>query len=372
LIPADLLVKPGKILFIAPFPIGDNLYLRNFFQALAAAYPQLEIHIWIDELRRTRDPAKWNLLKKYSLYDWLAACPFFKKIYNQTYSPALHEQSVIEARAHNYDIFVSLVTARPHKHARLARRICPDGFTAGIAKPLTLLTFHHAPAYKKLDAPILPGESIKNGVKHATEVYADWFEQLFGLRVPLPARYPRLDIPAKWKTWAANYLCTWRVDTPAGPLVFVNATASNKKRCWPITNAIKMIETMQQDPRWKDAWFLLNAMPSDFAATEAAMTAAHLTRVRPFSADDNFFQLPAMLAECDLIISVETAVMHLANAVRVPVIALMRQKNPEWKPIDAENSTVVMAPKPKDWIDKIPVDEVVKVISNTWKTQAEH
>jgi ADP-heptose:LPS heptosyltransferase len=87
-----------------------------------------------------------------------------------------------------------------------------------------------------------------------------------------------------------------------------------------------------------------------------------MPRVRACSANDNFFQLPAMLAECDLIISVETAVMHLANAVRVPVIALMRQKNPEWKPIDAGNSTVIMPAKRTAWVNKITVDEVVNAL----------
>ena len=77
---------------------------------------------------------------------------------------------------------------------------------------------------------------------------------------------------------------------------------------------------------------------------------------------DNFFQLPAVLSECDLIISVETAVMHLANAVHVPVIALMRQKNPEWVPIDSANSTVITAARRRDWVKAITVDQVMKAL----------
>jgi len=69
-----------------------------------------------------------------------------------------------------------------------------------------------------------------------------------------------------------------------------------------------------------------------------------------------------MLARCDLIISVETAVMHLANAVHVPVIALMRQKNPEWVPIDRDNSTVIAAPHRRDWVKAVSVEQVMKAI----------
>jgi ADP-heptose:LPS heptosyltransferase len=62
------------------------------------------------------------------------------------------------------------------------------------------------------------------------------------------------------------------------------------------------------------------------------------------------------------VISVETAVMHLANAVHVPVIALMRQNNPEWVPIDRANSTVITTPRHGDWVDKIGVHDVMAVL----------
>jgi ADP-heptose:LPS heptosyltransferase len=81
-----------------------------------------------------------------------------------------------------------------------------------------------------------------------------------------------------------------------------------------------------------------------------------------FSAEENFFQLPAILSLCDLIISVETAVMHLANAVHVPVLALMRQLNPEWEPIDKANSTVITVSGALDWVDKIGVAEVMAAL----------
>ena len=205
LIPSAILEKPGKILFVTHLAIGDFAYLRNFFEALAGARPNLEMHIWVDELRRTANPKKWNYLKKYALYDWLAACPFFKKVYNQTYSPALNKQSFEEARAQNYDIVVALTNLRPHKYARFARKISPGGFIAGLAKPATLFTLHHQLGYRKLGARALPGAAVRNGVKHITEVYADWFSQLFGVEVPHPARHPRVDIPGEWKNWASDY-----------------------------------------------------------------------------------------------------------------------------------------------------------------------
>jgi ADP-heptose:LPS heptosyltransferase len=54
--------------------------------------------------------------------------------------------------------------------------------------------------------------------------------------------------------------------------------------------------------------------------------------------------------------------MHLANAVHVPVIALMRQKNPEWVPIDSANSTVIKTAQRRDWVKEITVDKVMGVL----------
>jgi ADP-heptose:LPS heptosyltransferase len=55
--------------------------------------------------------------------------------------------------------------------------------------------------------------------------------------------------------------------------------------------------------------------------------------------------------------------MHLANAVHVPVIALMRQKNPEWAPIDKRNSTVITVARRDDWVDQIGVQEVMAALA---------
>ena len=87
-----------------------------------------------------------------------------------------------------------------------------------------------------------------------------------------------------------------------------------------------------------------------------------LANTHLFSAGENFFQLPALLQRCDLIISVETAVMHLANAVHVPVIALMRQKNPEWVPIDRDNSIVITTKRRSEWVSAIQPEQVIGVI----------
>jgi ADP-heptose:LPS heptosyltransferase len=357
-ISADLLRKSDKILFIAHLALGDFTYLQNFFQRFSQAYPHLKVHLWVDEVRRTNKAAEWTFLKKYSLYDWVAQCPFFEKIYDRTYSPQLLRESIAEAQSAHYPIVVSLATLRPHFYASLAREISPDGFVAGIKPPLKLLELHHQPAYRKLDVAIPPKEAGA-AQRHITDTYAGWFQQLFGLDVPVSARQPFVDIPEQWLGAAQRQLALWGFYPGHGKVVFINPFAKTRKRCWSLDKVAALIKAMQAQDAWRDACFIVNAVPQELEHARVMIGKHRLARTELFSAEENFFQLPAMLRLCDLIISVETAVMHLANAVGIPVLALMRQKNPEWAPIDEEKSTVITTAKRSEWVDAIPVERVM-------------
>ncbi|MBB3214126.1 ADP-heptose:LPS heptosyltransferase [Herbaspirillum sp. Sphag1AN] len=366
LIPAELLKKSNKILFIAHLALGDFTYLQNFFQAFARANPHLEVHLWVDEVRRTSDTTQWGHLQKYALYDWVEACPFFHKIYRRTYSPALYEESIREAQQEQYPIVVSLATLRPHLYAELARSISPDGLVIGMRGRVKLLTLHHLLAYRKLNASFAPFAAQRDKQAHITDVYADWFSQLSGLQLMPGERFPFVDIPAQWNQYASEKLASWGVQglqpRDNGKLVFINPYAKTKKRCWTLEQVAELIVELQHRPQWRDSTFIVNAVPQELAHARSVIGARQLQRTELFSAEENFFQLPAILAQCDLIISVETAVMHLANAVHVPVIALMRQKNPEWVPFDHSNSIVITAARRRDWVKAVAVEQVLKVI----------
>ncbi len=362
LVPEELLQKSDKILFIAHLALGDFAYLQNCFRAFAQAYPHLKMHLWVDEVRRTADTSKWPALKAYSLYDWVRSCPFFEKVYDQTYSPELLRQSVDEARRQDYPIVVSLATLRPAQYAGLARTLGPRGFVSGMQEKFKLLALHRLAAYRKLDAALPIYQLERDVPQHISAVYAGWFAALFGLRVAPAERFPYVEIPARWLQQADEQLQQWGCGKGSGKRVFVNAFAKTKKRCWPLQRVAQLIRAMQARDEWRDACFIVNAMPHDMPAMRRFLECEVLKKTWLFSAEENFFQLPATLSRCDLIISVETAVMHLANAVKVPVIALMRQKNPEWVPLDHANSTVITAVRRRDWVEAITVPEVMEVL----------
>lgn len=368
LVPAELLQKVDKILFIAHLALGDFTYLQSCLKAFSVAHPHLKIHVWVDELRRTSRAAEWEHLKKYALYDWLAECRYIEKVYNQTYSPALYEQSLREAQRQNYPIVVSFGLLRRQRYARLARKISRNGFVVGQTKRVRLLDIPTHLAYSKLNARISEYRISAQDEQHISDIYAGWFKLLFDLDVPMTARFPFVDIPEKWMRYATEQFTKWGYTPSPGArregakVVFLNSFSKGAQRNWPLQRVIELIKAIRTHDAWRDMSFIVNVVPEELDAARKLFSSYALERVNLFSADENFFQLPAILSLCDLIISVETAVMHLANAVNVPVIALMRQRNPEWAPIDKANSTIITVPGREDWVDKITVDDVVSVL----------
>jgi ADP-heptose:LPS heptosyltransferase len=369
LIDPALLARSGKILFIAHLALGDFTYLQSCFRAFAEAYPHLKIHLWVDERRRTAKASAWPHLKKYALYDWLDECPWFDKVYKETYSPALYRASLQAARQEDYPIVVSLAELERHKYALLARKISPNGFVVGQKKRVRRFDFIKHLIYRKLDAfiPARPKNAARG--QHVSDIYADWFRRLFGLSIAPSARFPVLQIDERWRRQARERFAAWGFDggpahlPGAAPVVFLNAYSKSPERSWPLERIVELIRAMQADPAWRGAGFVVNAVPEDLARARVLFERERLARTRLFSAEDNFFQLPAVLGLCSLVISVETAVMHLANAVHVPVIALMRQKTPEWAPIDRHSSTVITVPRRDDWVDRIGVPEVMAALA---------
>jgi ADP-heptose:LPS heptosyltransferase len=364
MIPANLLARANKVLFITHFAIGDFVYMQSCFRALKQAYPRLQVHVWVDERRRTKDPAQWPHLQRYGIYDLLRASPYVDKIYDRNYSPAGHAECIAQAQREAYPIVLTLTNLHCHRYASLARKIAANAFIVGLRKTNTRAIslgkrFH----YRNLDAsiPLYASQTYSDSGAHISDLYADWFARAFGIDVPRSDRFPILDIPADWTRYAHEQFAEWGFARGRlSQVVFVNAFSKCKDRCWPLERAFELVREMRRHPQWRDAGFIVNVVPEALPQARALHAAQALPDTRLFCAEEHFFQLPAILALCDLIVTVETVVMHLASAVHVPVVAMMRQTTPEWAPIDRDNSTLVLTQHFDDWVGKIDVRQVME------------
>jgi ADP-heptose:LPS heptosyltransferase len=366
LVDPALLRSAKKILFIAHLALGDFTYMQSCFRAFAKAFPHIEIHLWVDERRRTADAAQWEHLRKYALYDWLAESPSIQKVYAETYSPALYELSIGQAQREDYPIVVSLATLERHKYAQLARRISPHGFVVGQKKRVRMYDIHKHLIYRQLDAFVPAYSSATHPIQHISEIYASWFTLMFGMRMSAAALFPVLPVPEKWQRYAQNQFGAWGFDSAAHgdkSVIFLNSFSKSPERNWPVERLLDLVQAMRYSGNWQGAAFIINVVPEELLRVTTLFADRDLAGIAFFSAEENFFQLPAVLSLCHLIITVETAVMHLANALHVPVVALMRRKNPEWAPIDTANSTVITVRGRDDCLDQLTVVDVMAVLS---------
>lgn len=381
LVPAQLLEKADKILFVTHLAIGDFLYWQTYFKAFHEQYPHIKIHVWVDELRRTWKWWKWKGLQRYSLYDWLEECPFIEKIYSKTYSPWAVLSSIGLARKEKYPIIVSLATLRAHRYALLARLAGPKAFIAGLVthpKKLAKINFAAKLLYKLFNAHCPQKMSELEPGYHITDLYAAWFKVFFGMEIQASERRPFMLIPRDWRTNAKLSLLKWGITNADNGIehkpktVFVNIFAKDKKRCWSVTAALSLIAMLKSQDYFSQAYFIFNAMPGDVPAIQKALRENGMGNVILFSANEHFFQLPAIIELCDLVISVETAVMHIAAALNVPVVALMRTKNPEWVPWDKDCSRVLMAAKRTHWVKDIPPTQVLHCVNDFLRDTTSH
>ncbi len=367
LISEELLLKSDRIIFVTHLALGDFTYMQTYFRAFACKYPHLKIDIIVDEVRRSRLFWRWKNLKNYALYDWLTTCGLFCTIYNQTYSPGSLRKTIKIIQAQQYPIVVSLASIRHDYYASYARRLSPHGFVVGVVPACRRWDFLKQRRYLQLDARIAP--KPQEPIGHITDVYAFWFFQLCGLVIEQNERAPVLDIPRKWVTYAKLRFLKWGIDKKNkgfGHVFFINPCAKTPKRSMSFESVIELILLLKHDDTWGDTTFIINVDPSQYLHARKFFDKYSQTNTILFTADCSFYQLPAIISICDLVISVETSVMHFASALQVPVVALMRTKNPEWVPWDRSKSIVVWAASRKAWVKDIQLSSVVDAIKELY------
>ncbi|MGB8481673.1 MAG: glycosyltransferase family 9 protein [Acidobacteriaceae bacterium] len=173
---------------------------------------------------------------------------------------------------------------------------------------------------------------------------------------PVPFCEPRVfflqqDV-AKAEQWLAS------LATPTAPrIVFVTQNSGGQKNQWrparfqqvisglsSVTGAVPIFVGTEKDA------VSIDALRKDL--TEKGISLAGETTIT---------ELAALLAQCDLIVSLDTGTFHVARAVGVPgvVIAPAWQSPLEWLPVQSERYRVLRGPSIRD----IPVDYCIDEIS---------
>lgn len=350
-----------KALFIVHLAIGDYTYMQRCFEKLKATYPNLIIDLFIQDNRRTNDASKWQILNNYILYEWLESSNLFGVIY-KTYSPELLASATLKAQQENYPLVVTLGDLRSQNYSALAKEIAQDNYAIGIDIETTIFHQRHKKDLKKLDGKIL---DLKDKRQHISQKFAYWFTQIANLKFAQQDLYPQINIPHQWQTLVDTQLINWKQDAPLAPTVFINIYAKGEERCWKPEQAIELILSLQKKDQYQNALFILNSPPEAADELNKFILKNNLTNTETFCASKSFFELPALLKRCNLVVTVDTSIMHLACISDTCLISLIRKKpktDVRWTPLKAKNSAIVYTPSSKDPIPAISVKNVLDEI----------
>ena len=319
----DLLHLPAepRILLIRMERIGDILVSVPVLRALRARYPQGRIDLLV---------SRANL----AVHD--AVAPFVDRIwcYEKTVGSAFGLLRTVR-RAH-YDVVVDLLD-HPSATAQLVIRWCGAPAAVGLLHAESGLYTHAAPVLDR--STVHPVERL---AQLLLPFGIDPASQSLDLSYPLTPD----DIETAQRTLGP----TWR------PLrLGVNLSGREAGKQWGSANYIAVVRhVMSKDPRFAVS---ICGSPQDAAEVRRVAFATDAQAVPPRSSLKEF---AAIVNQFDLLLTPDTAVVHLAAAWKIPTVALYHSDPAvaPWLPYNTPHRAVA----DPSGIPAIPVDRVITAL----------
>ncbi|WP_018691046.1 glycosyltransferase family 9 protein [Algicola sagamiensis] len=346
--------------------LGDFYYQKTFLKALKKKYPQIQLDIWLEDFKRKKKSFQSG--RNTALTDWITFEGFASKIYPISRSQEEFDGLITDALAENYDAVFFVANLRTERFAKYARMIGKQAVVVGtkhevMNKPLRKL-YH----FSKLDGHYLFEDCLLPGGQypHVIELYNYHFQRLVGLSLTEEEKQPTLSYPEPLKEKVHTDLQQWKstqqlpVDTK---VILINHLSSSKKRDWPLESVFSVIQKIHQA---NEHWcFVINVPPDQLDAVKMQIDQATdipKGKVLVFTAKTDFFELPAMIDQADVVLTVETAIMHFAQGLGKPMVALVRGVTKHWAPIETDKIKILITEKGRDWVNKIPESAVLEAL----------
>lgn len=173
---------------------------------------------------------------------------------------------------------------------------------------------------------------------------------------PVPFYEPRVYFARQDAERASQWLDSFKIDPAVARIVFVTQNSGGQKNQWSQNRFQQVISKLTS----------LSAVFPVFVGTEKdAGPIDALLRQLPekgisLAGKTTIAELAALLAQCDLIVSLDTGTFHVARAVGLPgvVIAPAWQSPLEWLPVQSERYRVLRGPSIRDIPPNYSIDEI--------------
>lgn len=184
---------------------------------------------------------------------------------------------------------------------------------------------------------------------------------------PTPSYEPRLFFTRQDAEHAAQWLASLAIQPTVPRIVFVTQNSGGQRNQWSAARFQQVITALSRE---------VHAVPMFVGTAKDAEPIDQLRQNLPdkgisLAGKTTIGELAALLAQCDLIVSLDTGTFHVARAVGLPgvVIAPAWQSPLEWLPVQSESYRVLRGPSireiPPDYcIDEISVEQVCDAAQN--------
>ena len=243
-----------------------------------------------------------------------------------------------ELRAQHYDAVIDCMVTAPSVTTLLLMLASGAPYRIGIAG-------------RGNDAAINVPVPAAGGEQHMTIELAA-LATAFGIDPASRDWTPFLEITPRQRDDAAAH---WRsIGNGAGRRVLVNISAGPVTRRWQTDKYVEVIAHLRR--RMPDASIFVTGAPNEADRIADVVAKSGATRAPTKSLMDVF----ALVATADFVFTPDTSVAHAASALRRPVVAMYRQREPRRWAVNRETGEVVE--HTGDMLEDLPVAPAIAAI----------
>lgn len=319
--------KIEKVLFLRPEKIGDMVISFPVFDGLKKHFPHIQISI-------LGSPRNLPIIKN---------DPRFDKIYLYTKKPWLDFKTLLAMRRGKYDCVVDMIGDDSVTALFLTQLSAPGKPRIGISKVKYREYYDFNYSYRLGNT----GHIVDNTLK-LLEAFQINSDQVSGYAAPYICEADNEKAGAFFNkmTGDKNNLMKFGYNLSAGA----------PTRIWAEEKSIDLLRRITET--YKNCKIILFTVPSERNRADGILKKLN-GRVELLPDKLNLIEVSAMIARLDIMISPDTSLVHIARALKVPVVGLYSRYMKNfllWRPYGQEHGAVVSGND--DNIFDITVDQV--------------
>ncbi len=257
----------------------------------------------------------------------------------------LRRAEVDKARAMKYDLVFGCTYHRTTKTAILARRASAHGYTAYMlrGKPDNRVYLFSKMIFWEVAFE-----------KHMTLQLQHMLEETLGITLSEDEQMPSLHIPSRVLSSTKSTIEELHRRHNTKTIVTINTEAASAHREWGIENTCAFAERLiKQHP---GIYVALTSSPHRAEELKSYLASRSLNANIGYFQTPTIFDAAALINESALVLTPDTSIVHVANALQKPVIGFYI-KDTEWKPFNIPS--YVFIPKREAPISTVSVEDVL-------------